>query len=47
MKKEYQKPEINSTIKVRRPHLLSDSEGKQGEQPICTYDDSCPEEEGL
>lgn len=39
MKKDYQKPVINSTFNVKSPHLLA---GSQGEEVICTTDNSCP-----
>lgn len=43
MKKNYQKPTINKIVNLKRPHLLV---GSQGETPVCTTDNSCPNEGG-
>jgi hypothetical protein len=40
MKKNYQKPTIESVVILNKQHLLVGSE--QGEESICTNDNSCP-----
>lgn len=39
MKKNYQKPAIESVVILKKQHLLV---GSQGEESICTTDNSCP-----